>query len=97
MIMSKTACRNLVFILGDQLSPHIASLRLCDPCQDIVLMTEVMDETAQAAFIKHGPPHFGDYQDASLWESRFSIITRMSNDCKGRAYDVKLCTDISRL
>ena len=48
--MSKARCRNLVFILGDQLSPHIASLRMCDPAQDIVLMAEVMDETK---YVRH--------------------------------------------
>ena len=36
---------NLIVILGDQLSPDIAALRVGDPQQDIVLMAEVRSET----------------------------------------------------
>lgn len=37
--------RNLIFILGDQLSLNISSLKNADPEQDVVLMCEVPDET----------------------------------------------------
>ena len=36
--------RHLIFILGDQLSPNLASLRDADPAQDVILMCEVMAE-----------------------------------------------------
>ncbi|PZU24293.1 MAG: cryptochrome/photolyase family protein [Shinella sp.] len=43
-------CRNLVFILGDQLSPSISSLDGFDPEQDMVLMCEVAEE---ATYVRH--------------------------------------------
>lgn len=42
--------RNLVVVLGDQLSPHIASLETFDPECDLVLMAEVM---AEATYVRH--------------------------------------------
>ena len=42
--------RNLILILGDQLSPEISSLRNADPKKDTILMCEVMDE---ASYVKH--------------------------------------------
>lgn len=42
--------RHLIFILGDQLSPNLASLRNADPAQDVILMCEVM---AEATYVRH--------------------------------------------
>lgn len=42
--------RNLVLILGDQLSPDLSSLRHSDPEQDRILIAEVMDE---ATYVRH--------------------------------------------
>ena len=42
--------RNLILILGDQLSPQMSSLAVCDPKQDLVLMCEV---SAEATYVKH--------------------------------------------
>lgn len=42
--------RNLVLILGDQLSHSISSLNGFDPAQDLVLMAEVLDE---ASYVPH--------------------------------------------
>jgi len=42
--------RNLVFILGDQLSPTISSLEGFDPKKDAILMTEVNEE---ASYVGH--------------------------------------------
>lgn len=44
------AVTTLVFILGDQLSPDLASLRGCDPAQTVVLMAEVQ---AEATYVRH--------------------------------------------
>ena len=42
--------RNLVFILGDQLSLAISSLEGFDPKKDVVLMAEVKEE---ASYVGH--------------------------------------------
>ena len=42
--------RNLIFILGDQLSPGISSLKEADPARDTVLMVEVAQETT---YVRH--------------------------------------------
>ncbi len=41
---------NLIFLLGDQLSPSISALEGCDPARDVVLMAEVADE---ASYVRH--------------------------------------------
>lgn len=46
------ALRNLCLILGDQLSPQIATLQLADPKQDLIVLTELRDE---ATYVKHHP------------------------------------------
>lgn len=43
--MPEARCRNLILVLGDQLTPRISSLRDADPARDVVLIAEVMDET----------------------------------------------------
>jgi hypothetical protein len=48
-----TAARNLIFILGDQLTLEMSSLDGADPTQDIILMCEVMGA---------GRPRTGPYQ-----------------------------------
>jgi deoxyribodipyrimidine photolyase-related protein len=40
--MSAKTCRNLILILGDQLSADISSLRQADPEVDAILIAEVM-------------------------------------------------------
>lgn len=42
------ARQQLVFVLGDQLSPHLSSLRAADPREAVVLMVEVGEETTYA-------------------------------------------------
>ena len=42
--------RNLIVVLGDQLSPALASLAAGDPSQDLVLMSEVTEE---ATYVRH--------------------------------------------
>lgn len=42
--------RHLIFILGDQLSQSLSSLKDADPDQDVVLMCEVMEE---ATYVQH--------------------------------------------
>lgn len=49
---SNRRTRNLIVILGDQLSPEISSLAGADPAQDLVVMGEVADETGYVAHHK---------------------------------------------
>ena len=46
--MTRVAMRNLVLVLGDQLTPTLASLAACDPARDLVLMCEVAEEATYA-------------------------------------------------
>jgi deoxyribodipyrimidine photolyase-related protein len=46
----KKQVRNLILLLGDQLSPRLSSLAACDPARDIVLMCEVAEE---ATYVRH--------------------------------------------
>jgi deoxyribodipyrimidine photolyase-related protein len=48
--MSSAAVRNLILVLGDQLTPAITSLAAGDPAQDLVLMAELGDE---ARYVRH--------------------------------------------
>jgi hypothetical protein len=66
--------RQLIFILGDQLSPNISSLTGIDPDTDIVLMAEVVEETTyvphhkqKIAFILSAMRHFAkELRDAGI-------------------------------
>jgi len=42
--------RNLIFVLGDQLTPTLSSLANADPQRDLVLLAELHDE---ATYIRH--------------------------------------------
>ena len=42
--------RNLVVVLGDQLSPDLSSLAACDRALDLVVMCEVAEE---ATYVRH--------------------------------------------
>jgi len=44
--------RNLILVLGDQLSRNLAGLKDADPARDTIVMAEVMDE---ATYVPHHP------------------------------------------
>jgi deoxyribodipyrimidine photolyase-related protein len=46
----KNQVRNLILVLGDQLSLQLSSLAACDPKRDLVLMCEVVEE---ATYVRH--------------------------------------------
>jgi deoxyribodipyrimidine photolyase-related protein len=48
--MQAAGPRNLILVLGDQLSPNVSSLAAGDPAQDVVLMVEVHEE---ATYVRH--------------------------------------------
>lgn len=66
--------RTIRLVLGDQLTPDLASLRDIDPAHDIVLMCEVMDEVThvrhhkrKVAFIFSAMRHFAEaLKDAGI-------------------------------
>lgn len=81
------AIRNLIFILGDQLSPEISSLREADPEQDAILMCEVMAEATyvrhhklKIAFIFSAMRHFAE----DLRQQGFQVIYRKLEDADNK-------------
>lgn len=70
----KQATRDLVLLLGDQLSPAMSSLRATDPARAVVLMAEVDAEATyvhhhkkKIAFVFSAMRHFADELRASGW------------------------------
>jgi deoxyribodipyrimidine photolyase-related protein len=66
--------RNLILVLGDQLTPGITSLAAADPQRDRVLMAEVHDEATyvphhkkKIAFLFSAMRHFADELRAAGW------------------------------
>ncbi|WP_284756757.1 cryptochrome/photolyase family protein [Agrobacterium sp. fls2-241-TYG-188a] len=71
-------CRNLIFILGDQLSLEISSLEGADPANDVVLMCEVAEETTyvrhhrkKIILILSAMRHFAEELSAKGFEVRY--------------------------
>ena len=66
--------KQLVLILGDQLSPSIAALRAADPNRDVVLLAEVQQEASyvrhhkkKIAFLFSAMRHFAKELSAAGW------------------------------
>lgn len=81
------AIRNLIFILGDQLSPQLSSLRDADPKQDAIVMCEVMAEATyvrhhklKIAFIFSAMRHFAE----DLRQQGFQVIYRKLDDAQNK-------------
>ncbi len=69
-----TAVRNLVLVLGDQLTPALSSLAAADPSRDRVLMAELHDEASyvrhhkkKIAFVFSAMRHFAEELRAAGW------------------------------
>jgi deoxyribodipyrimidine photolyase-related protein len=83
-----TETRNLILILGDQLSPNISSLAAGDPARDRVLMAELHDEATyvghhkkKIAFLFSAMRHFADELRALGWTVDY--VTTGSPDNQG--------------
>ncbi|HSM42214.1 MAG TPA: cryptochrome/photolyase family protein, partial [Afifellaceae bacterium] len=81
-----TSCRNLVFLLGDQLSPNLSSLKAADPERDRVLMVEVEEEATyvrhhkkKIAFLFSAMRHFADGLRGRGWEVDYVAIDDPDN------------------
>ncbi|MFB2552421.1 cryptochrome/photolyase family protein [Ensifer soli] len=73
-----TRCRHLIFLLGDQLSPAMSSLREADPARDVVLICEVAEEATYVAhhaqklvFFFSAMRHFADELTAAGFRVRY--------------------------
>ncbi|APG63162.1 cryptochrome/photolyase family protein [Sphingorhabdus lutea] len=80
--------RNLILILGDQLTPKISSLKNADPMQDVILMAELPEEASyvqhhkkKIAFLFSAMRHFADELRQSGWTVLY--ITLDSPDNQG--------------
>lgn len=80
------AVRNLIFILGDQLSHSISSLKNADPDQDTILMTEVKEEATyvkhhkkKIAFILSAMRHFADELKNKGFQVRYTKMDDADN------------------
>ncbi len=81
-----SACRNLIFILGDQLSHSISSLEGADPKQDVILMGEVAEETTyvrhhrkKIVLILSAMRHFAEELRAAGYEVRYIRLDDADN------------------
>jgi deoxyribodipyrimidine photolyase-related protein len=88
-IASKTPARkvrNIVLVLGDQLSPQLSSLAACDPARDLVLMCEVVEE---ATYVRHHKKkiilllsamrHFADELRSLGWTVAYTKLSDANN------------------
>ncbi|WP_377296460.1 cryptochrome/photolyase family protein [Rhizobium sp. SGZ-381] len=78
--------RNLIFILGDQLSPDLSSLRDADPACDGILMCEVMAEATyvrhhkrKIAFILSAMRHFAEELETAGFAVRYTRLDAPDN------------------
>lgn len=96
-----TATRNLILLLGDQLSLSMSSLTGADPQRDVVLMCEVMEEATyvshhrmKLAFVFSAMRHFAD----ELREAGFNLVyTRLEDDGNAGSFTGELARAIRTL
>ena len=81
-----SSCRHLILILGDQLSPTLASLADADPARDVILMAEVMAEATyvrhhkqKIAFIFSAMRHFAEELRAQGFTVRYTCLDDPDN------------------
>jgi deoxyribodipyrimidine photolyase-related protein len=81
-----TKVRNLILVLGDQLTPTLSSLATCDPQQDRVLMAELHDEASyvrhhkkKIAFIFSAMRHFAEELRSLGWTVDYVTLDNPTN------------------
>ena len=84
--MSSAAVRNLILVLGDQLTPAITSLAAGDPARDLVLMAELADEARsvrhhkkKVAFLFSAMRHFAAELRGLGWRVEYVILDAEDN------------------
>ncbi|MCK7613291.1 cryptochrome/photolyase family protein [Roseibium sediminicola] len=82
----RSSCRNLVLVLGDQLTPDLSSLKRADPARDRVLMVEVMEEATyvrhhkkKIAFLFSAMRHFAEGLRAAGWTVDYVTLDAEDN------------------
>lgn len=93
--------RNLILILGDQLTFGISSLRTADPLQDRILMAEVMDEATyvkhhqkKIAFLFSAMRHFAEELRLAGWTVDYVRLDDANNQ---GSFSAELTTAVARL
>ncbi len=78
--------RNLILVLGDQLTPSLSSLAGADPTRDLVLMAELHDEATSVrhhrkkiAFIFSAMRHFAEELRAGGWTVDYVTLGSAEN------------------
>jgi deoxyribodipyrimidine photolyase-related protein len=78
--------RNLILILGDQLSPTLTSLAAGDPARDLVLMAELRDEATyvphhkkKIAFLFAAMRHFAGELRSAGWRVEYVRLDAPDN------------------
>jgi deoxyribodipyrimidine photolyase-related protein len=86
LVRGRTAVRNLIFVLGDQLTPTLSSLATADPSRDLVLMAELWDEATHVrhhkkkiAFIFSAMRHFAEELHAAGWTVAYVTLGGAEN------------------
>ncbi|TYC51887.1 cryptochrome/photolyase family protein [Rhodobacterales bacterium] len=94
-------CRNLILVLGDQLTPDIASLRRGDPERDRVLMAEVAEEATyvrhhkkKIAFVFSAMRHFAETLRSAGWRVDYVPLDAAENAGSLRG---EVCKAVKRL
>jgi deoxyribodipyrimidine photolyase-related protein len=84
--MRSDAVRNVILVMGDQLSAQLSSLRQADKLHDIVLMTEVLDEAQyvrhhqkKLAFTLSAMRHFAEDLRADGWNVCYRSLEEPDN------------------
>jgi deoxyribodipyrimidine photolyase-related protein len=78
--------RNLILILGDQLTPTLSSLKAGNPARDRILMAELIDEATyvrhhkkKIAFLFSAMRHFADELRAAGWTVDYITLDHPDN------------------
>ena len=81
-----SSVRNLILVLGDQLTPTLSSLAAGDPAQDRVLMAELQDEASyvrhhkkKLAFLFSAMRHFADELRGLGWTVDYVKLDAVDN------------------
>jgi deoxyribodipyrimidine photolyase-related protein len=80
------AVRNLILVLGDQLTPTVSSLAGADPARDLVLLAELHDEATyvrhhkkKIAFLFSAMRHFAEELRATGWSVEYVTLGSADN------------------
>lgn len=98
----ETGCRNLVLILGDQLTPSLSSLRAADRAMDRVLFVEAHEETTyvrhhkkKIAFVLSAMRHFAEELRRIGWSVDYVKLEDDGNTGSFRGEVERACRRLS--